>query len=111
MLADEIIQSITCAISTDGHFVRKPLGLSCGHAICSACVPLKDKQQIKCKLCSQINRVNLDDLNESKAVKQLIKVHFNQLFNIVENRFETSLTHLKSLFFLFYGKFFLKFLF
>lgn len=30
MLAEEIIQSITCAISNDGHFVRKPLGLSCG---------------------------------------------------------------------------------
>lgn len=66
-----------------------------GHAICQSCVGLTDRMQIRCKLCSEINRVNLDDLNESKAAKQLIKVHFDQLFHIIQDRFEASLDQLK----------------
>ena len=83
MLAEEIIHSITCAIANDGHIVKYPLGLSCGHSICQNCVGLTDKMQIRCKMCNQINRVNLDDLNESKAAKQLIRVHFDQLFLVI----------------------------
>jgi hypothetical protein len=95
MLAEEIIHSITCAISNDNHIVKYPLALSCGHSICHNCAGVTDKMQIRCKLCNQINRINLDDLSESKAAKQLIKVHFNQLFIVIEERFEKSLDQLK----------------
>jgi hypothetical protein len=96
MLTDDTLQALQCALYPESHFVKKPLGLSCGHSICQTCVPLTEKQQIKCKLCGQINRINLDGLDESIGIKQLIKVHFEQLYVIVENRLEESLKQLKS---------------
>lgn len=97
MLSEETLQALQCAMSSDSHFVKQPLSLSCGHSVCKKCVPATEKKQLKCKLCGEINQIELDKLSESRAIKQLLKAHFDQLFDIIVARFETSLTNLRGM--------------
>lgn len=97
MFSLEALELIQCAISHDKHIVMNPITLSCGHPICKDCIPFDDKfNLIKCLTCNEFNSHNLLNQKESKATKGLLKLHLNDLFEMIKERFTESIEQLKN---------------
>lgn len=95
MISPEILDLIQCALSKDKHIVMNPIAMSCGHSVCKNCVPSEVHQRIKCLNCSEVNENDLDKSKESLAAKRLFKLHINELFVLIEEKFENALHQLK----------------
>ena len=65
---------LICGLTND-HVVKEPISLSCGHCICTQCVP--DQVNIKCKICSiKTDKSQLEINTESVLDKTIIKSSF-----------------------------------
>lgn len=96
MISPETLDSIQCALSKNRHFVEHPITMSCGHTICKKCIPNdNNQQQLKCLICNELNEHNLNTSKESTAVKTLMRVFLNDLFYLIEDKFNTSIRQLK----------------
>lgn len=99
-LEDNLISILSCAVSSDNHFIEKPIPLSCGHAICKKCIPINDEnniEQILCGICNKLNKSDLNVVEESLIIKNLVSLNLDKLFGMVKKRFEESLYELKGL--------------
>lgn len=111
MISQDILQTLQCGLSNDDHILMQPVSLSCGHSVCKKCIPLNfnydgvetgcgtihNEQINKCKLCGKQNTINLNQMNESQPVKQLLKLYLNDLFQMLEERFDESIKSLKGI--------------
>jgi phage FluMu protein Com len=102
---EENLESLTCAAAQDEHFIQQPLTISCGHSLCRSCLVNIDgekKLDVKCNICKETNIIeNLRQVKESIAAKKLFSIYIDDLFPIIQERFDSSLKDLKGLFYLF----------
>ena len=90
----ELIRELYCALTND-HIVKEPISLSCGHCICTQCVP--DKVKIKCKICSEeTDKSKLEINTKSVLVKTIIKSSLSGLFEELEKRATNEINSFKS---------------
>ena len=73
---------LVCKYSkVDGHLLKSPLVLSCGHTFCESCLKhgyLQD-QVIQCKICRSLDKEKPDDLMVNQFVNEIFKT-FPQIY-------------------------------
>ena len=87
-------EDLNCGLTND-HIVKEPISLSCGHCICTQCVP--DQVKIKCKICSEeTDKSKLEINTKSVLVKTIIKSSLSGLFEELEKRATNEINSFKS---------------
>ena len=85
---------LNCGLTND-HVVKEPISLSCGHCICTQCVP--DQVKIKCRICSiETDKSQLEINTESVLDKTIIKSSLSGLFEELEKRATNEIKSFKS---------------
>jgi hypothetical protein len=78
----------------DRHFVEKPVLLSCSHSICKKCITTE--REIVCKICNKKNEIDLKTVQEeSFRAKTMLSMHFDEIFETLNNRYIDSVNSLK----------------
>jgi hypothetical protein len=80
-----LLESVKCCSLGNEHIVECPISLVCGHLVCKFC--LQDQEQVFCGVCNEIRKVVLNS-NEHNKVQELIRAHLNELYNIIEVKFQ-----------------------
>ena len=96
MISDGSFVEFECALSTDKHFIREPITLSCcGHSVCRSCLP-KNDFIIKCNLCGLVTNRDLNNDKESISIKIAFKRNLYSLLSILEKQANLQLENFKS---------------
>jgi hypothetical protein len=96
MIPDYVIQLLTCAVSDDKHKAERPIALSCSHHVCKYCIDKIKTETIKCKICHQINKSDLNDIKESICASLLLEQNISVLFNDVKAKIESTVNDFQS---------------
>jgi hypothetical protein len=94
----EIEDETKCALCTN--LLDKPISLSCGHCVCTNCIPISNNRKnscVKCKICNIVNTYDLDRASISKSAQKLVLSKLNQTFFNIRQNFELVLNEYKSL--------------
>lgn len=98
IISDGTHAEFECALSLDKHFLRQPIHMTCGHAICKQCLSNNaNTQLLKCNICSQINKTDLNEFNESIIANKAFLTIIDQLATILNNQAAKSIEIFKSL--------------
>jgi hypothetical protein len=73
-----------CASIITKHFVESPITLSCSHSVCKKCILA---ETVYCEKCETECKVDLNDLNESFPLKTLLSMHFQEMIEIQNKRY------------------------
>lgn len=86
-------------MSSDKHFVRHPISLTCGDYACKNCL-INSTTTLHCKICKKnIRKESLTIEEESKVAKRLITDNLDNLIFIIEKQATSSLNTLKGIFY------------
>ena len=98
MISDGSFLELVCALSNDNHYVKNPIVLtSCVHTSCRMCLPRELNEEAKCKVCGIKITRNLDNDEESVAIKHYFRTSINDLINVVEKQTDTQIKKLESI--------------
>ena len=98
MLTEETIEEFQCAISDEQHFLTEPIPLSrCGHSVCKKCLPNENVKAIKCLICGLVTNQDFSKTEVSNISQKAIKIHFNELFGLLEKETSLILDELKGI--------------
>jgi hypothetical protein len=84
--------------SLDDHFIQEPIGLECGHCVCTKCIPVQACQEIKCLICEKTTNIKND--NEIKNIKMMIEKCLPSMFTEIEKDTNEAISKFKSIGFL-----------
>ena len=92
MAANDVydIENLYCCVSQlvdSKHFVEAPIKLSCGHSACKKCITIST---VYCEKCNTENYVDLDHLKESFEMKTLLSMHYEEMVENQEKRYNES---------------------
>ena len=90
-LENERFEEFECALSKDGHIVKEPITLRCGHYICKQHCK-KESNIIFCNKCGETIRND----KESFIAKEMIKRNIEKLISIVKQKLIKSYHDFKS---------------
>lgn len=92
---NDCLKEFKCAVSKDGHFIKAPIALACGHSVCHSCLYEEANEMIKCKRCDvAIDRSILNN-KENGCIKTAIELNIKLLLTSVERELNESLDLLK----------------
>ena len=94
---DSDYSDIECALSNDfiKHIVYNPLSLTCKHNICQKCL-LDPRKLIQCKICGQLNHVDLSNAVISNETQIRVRENIHSLLIRLEKQIISSIDDLKS---------------
>lgn len=98
MMAEKAFKLLECAFSLDNHTSINPICLSCGHVICKKCIPSNGNYKLKCFKCDKINKLNLNECEESLGIKCLFETYFADFLNILHDKYLESFANLRGIF-------------
>lgn len=92
-----MITQLECSLSQANfkHFAIKPVLLSCGHSICTSCIPLNTEFKVKCGHCNSLNEFDLLVPKESIDAKQLFQLNIKNLFELLHEKFKKAFNDFK----------------
>jgi hypothetical protein len=97
MIPENLLSSFYCVLNETKHIVERPITLACGHNACRDCIG--NMGLVKCIKCNQVDFIEINKLNENECIKSTISYFVNDLFQVIEGKFETVLSQLNGKFF------------
>ena len=75
------------------HYLKCPITLQCGHAMCRECLDalLDQNQTVKCGNCNTENEIKTNKINESHTLSKLIDFFLHDLIKSSESKFKNIL--------------------
>ena len=93
------LSQLKCSI--DDHFIQKPIGLECGHCVCTKCIPrysIQTNQEIRCLICEKTTNIKND--YEINNIKMMIEKCLPSMFTEIEKDTNEAISKFKSIGFL-----------
>ena len=75
------------------HYLKEPIYIACGHCMCKECIQSEvasknneDAGRVKCSICNEAIKVDLNQVKESTLINLLIGTNVNKLINSLSDR-------------------------
>ena len=98
MNSEKMIEELKCSISNDGHFLIKPIALTCGHCICRNCIPCSHIDEIRCKICDSVAKLDSTECYVAKEAQQALNFCNGDVFQIFEKETTDLLKEFKGIY-------------